>query len=191
MPKARWAVSQDEPEEIESYEVYDGDKPPGGVVYAGRLTRLSVKANKNDDPMINGLVLVDEPKGAAKSKYNGYPIWFNQNVTEQGAPYVNQFLAALGLTWTEFRTKTVTEGDIPEHKGEPATRIMKIGSVKFNDGNEPRLRVLTKDDAYNGAPKLSVVQFLKPRGEQADPAEEDSEEDEDSEEVAAGGKAPF
>jgi hypothetical protein len=190
MPKARWDVSSEEPEELESYDVYDGDKPPPGV-YAVKLTRLSVKANKNNDPMLNGLLLVDEPKGANKAKFNGYPIWFNQNVTDQGAPYVVQFLKALGLTWAEFRTKTITEGDIPSVKGEPATRIMKIGGTKFNDGNEPRLRVSTKDDSYNGADKLAVSQFLAARNIEADEAEDEDEEDEDNEPASTGGKAPF
>lgn len=191
MPKARWDVSSEEPEELESYDVYDGDKPPAGV-YAVKLTRLSVKANKNNDPMLNGLLLVDEPAKSNKGKFNGYPIWFNQNVTDQGAPYVVQFLKALGLTWAEFRTKTITEGDIPEAKGEPATRIMKIGAVKFNDGNEPTLRVSTKDDSYNGADKLAVSQFLAPRGA-VEPEDEDGDEDgdEDNEPATSGGKAPF
>jgi len=190
MPKARWAVPSEEPEDVESYDVYDGEKPPAGV-YAVRLTRLTVKANKNDDPMLNGLLVVAEPKGSAKARYNGYPIWFNQNVTEQGAPYVKQFLAALGITWAEFRTKTVTEGDMPERKGEPATRIMKIGSVKFNDGNEPALRVATKEDSYNSAPKLSVVQFMKPRDQanEGDDADESGDPDDDG--TTPGGKAPF
>lgn len=192
MPKARWAISQEEPEDLESYDVYDGEKPPAGV-YAVKLTRLSVKANKNGDPMLNGLLIVSEPKGAAKAKYNGYTIWFNQNVTEQGGPYVKQFLAALGLTWAEFRNKCVLEGDMPQAKDEPATRVMKIGSVKFNDGNEPALRVATKEGNYNG-PKLDVSQFLKPRGvtdAEEDAAEEDDADNADADDAVPAGKAPF
>lgn len=191
MPKAKWAVSSDEPEDLEPFEVYDGPKPPAGV-YNVTLTRLGVKANKNDEQMLNGLLIVKEPKASAKSQYNGYGIWFNQNVTEQGSPYVKQFLTALGLTWTEFKTKTVLEGDMPETKSDPSTRVMKIGRVKFNDGEEPALRVATKEDSYNGAPKLSVTQFMEERGrtDGEEDADDDADDADDGDEDT-GGKAPF
>jgi hypothetical protein len=190
MPRAKWAVSTDEPEDLEPYDVYDGPKPPAGV-YQTKLTRLSVKANKNDEPMLNGLLIVSEPKASPKSQYNGYGIWFNQNVTEQGGPYVKQFLTAIGLTWAEFKAKTVLEGDMPDTKNDPATRIMKIGKVAFNDGNDVPVRVATKEDSYNGAPKLSVTQFMGPRDrtDEEEDADDDTADDDDTAE--AGGKAPF
>lgn len=137
MPKAKWGIDADEPEELQTFDAYDGPTPPAGV-YHFVLKRLSVRENRNKDDMLNGLVEIRMPKGDERAKYNGWSVWFNQNVTDQGKPYVLQFLKALGLTWNDFMRKTVFESD------ERPTKIVKIGNMKFNDGNEPAVRATIK-----------------------------------------------
>lgn len=177
MPKANWGIS-DEPDDLDSFDVYDGDKPPPGV-YLGKMTRLQVKANKHGDPMLNALILVDEPKSSKKAQYNGYAIWDNKNVTEQGAPYVKAMLKALGLTWAEFQTKTILEGKMPAKKEDTPARVMKIGSVKFNDGDDVPVKVATKDNTYEGETRLQVTQYLEVRSSREAETADDTDEGDD------------
>lgn len=164
MPKVKWGIDPDEPEELEQFAVYDGpDVRPG--VYNGVLTRLTVKENRNGDDMLSGLFMIRESgKENDKDKYNGAPVWFNQNITEQGKPYTLAFLKSLGLTWTDFVKNTVTaDADRP-------TQITKIGRIKFNDGNEPPLRVnLGMSRATPEYPaKIEIKQFMPPKDADAE-----------------------
>lgn len=176
MPKAKWGIGTEEPEELEQFAVYDGDEPPTGV-YPFVLKRLTVKENKNGDDMLNGLVEIRAPKSDKKSKYNGWAVWFNQNVTDQGAPYVKQWLKSLGLTWKDFTNKTVLESD------ERPCKVVKIGNVKFNDGNEPPLRATIKMGRKSGdyPARLEIGQWLAPQEESGDwdGADDGDEPDED------------
>lgn len=178
MGKVKWSIGADEPEDLESYDVYDGDLPPKGV-YNCKLTRLKLKTNRNGDDMINGLLLIEEEGG--KKKYNGYGIWFNQNVTEQGAPYVKQFLRALGLTWKDFIGKTVTDDEDPPN-------ITKIGTLKMS--TEPEVRVLAKRGSYNGEDKLDVQTWLVPRDEDDDADDADDADGGDDDTADDSGDEP-
>jgi len=139
MPKVKsWGLSDNsEPEDLESFEPYDGPDPKKGV-YKFRLTNFRVKANKNDDPMLNGLLIVTEDR-PDKKQYNGFAIWFNQNVTDQGKPYVKQMLNAVGVTWNDLMNNTIVEGTWPESSGDDPAPIAKIGRVKFS-ANDVMLR---------------------------------------------------
>jgi len=173
MPKVKWGIDTSEPEELEQFDVYDGPMPPADV-YSGNLRRLVLKENKNGDDMLNGLFVIREPKGSVKAKYNGAAIWFNQNITEQGKPYVLQFLKAFGLTWKDFMTKTVTDTD------ERPAKVMKIGTVKFNDGSEPACRLqskIGKDQDDNK--RLDVRSWLPPKAEAESTEWDDGDEEPD------------
>lgn len=175
MPKVKWAIDSAEPDDLEPFDVYDGPNPPRGV-YNGVITRLQLKENSNGDDMINGLFIMktDDPE---KKKYNGCAVWFNQNVTEQGAPYVKQFLKAVGLTWKEFVSRTVTES------ADRPTSITKIGNVKFNDGNEVPARALVRPKrptpGYPGGDP-DIGQWLVPK--ESDEDWDDSDDDDDDDE---------
>ena len=159
MPKVKWGIDASEPEELEQFGVYEGpDVRPG--VYHGVLKRLTLKENSNGDDMLNGLFEIRESgKENDKDKYNGAGIWFNQNITDQGKPYVLAFLKAFGLTWKDFTTNTVTES------ADRPTPVTKIGRVKFNDGNEPKVRVSIKmSKATPEYPsKPDIGQWLPPK----------------------------
>lgn len=168
MPRIKWAIDDAEPEELEGFAVYDGPDLTRGV-YDGVITRLTIKTNSNGDDMLNGLFIV-RTTNPERKKFNGADVWFNQNITEQGKPYVLQWLKSMGLTWADFTKKTVTDTD------ERPCKVMKIGLKKFNDGNEVECRVqIGMSKATPGYPsKPEIKQFLKPKDE--DEAWEDDEQ---------------
>src|SRR5882757_227233 len=178
MPKATWGNIEGNPfeDDLEDYDVYDGEMPPKGV-YRCTLKFLRLKENSNGDPMLNGLLVINEPKGSKKSQYNGYDFWFNQNVTKQGAPYLNNFLSAL-----------VSEDKVPAlrkafwgqkvmlDKNEPPN-VVSIGTLKLLD-KTPLVAVNTKLKTYNGDVSLDVSKFMRPKDEDlgTDAPVEDEEE---------------
>ena len=175
MPKVKWGIDPNEPEELEQFDVYDGPDLKSGV-YQGNLTRLSIKENRNGDDMLNGMFVVADD---TKPQFNGAVLWFNQNVTEQGKPYVLQFLKAIGLSWKDFTDRTVTEDS------DRPTKVTKIGKVKFNDGHEVPVRVnvgLGKASPEYPERKMEIKSFLTPRD-----AEGWDDDDDDGDE----GDSPF
>lgn len=134
---------------------YDGPVPPKGV-YRVTLKFMNMKKNKNDDPMLNGVLEITE-KGD-KAQYNGYGIWFNQNITKQGAPYVNEFLDAFGYSRKAFWGGQVAVDDAD---ADPDKRLLgqvtKIGTKKTED---LMCRVSTKRGSWNDEPRLEVGKYL-------------------------------
>jgi hypothetical protein len=106
MPKVKWGLSSGEPDELEDFEVYDGPDLRNGV-YQGKVTRLSIKGpNRNGDDMITGLWLADDPD---KPQFRGAPLWFQQNISDQGKPYIRKLMEAMGLSYSDFENATVPE----------------------------------------------------------------------------------
>jgi len=134
MPKVKdWGLSDtSEPETLDAFEPYDGEDPPKGV-YKFRLTMFRVKANKNDDPMLNGLLILQDDR-EGKSDYNGWGLWFNENVTDTGKPFVKRLLNALGVSWNDLMNKTIIREGAkwPKSNGDEPAPIEKIGTVKFS-----------------------------------------------------------
>lgn len=174
MPKVKWGISTDEPEDLEQYDIYDGPDIKTGV-YAGNVLRLTITKNRNNEDMLKVMFQVQET--GEKEKYNGATFWANQNVTEQGNRFVKAFLKALGISWSEFINRTVTEES--KWSKESPTKILKIGRTKFNDGNEVPCRVqigLGKATPEYPERRMEIKSWLPPRE-----AEEwdDSDADED------------
>jgi len=107
------------------FSSYSGPTPPKGL-YRCKTGLFRIVDNSNNDPMFKIVFEIAEPKGD-KSKYNGYAIWHNANITEKGAPYLNAMLDALGLdrkaVWAGANGGIVTKKDKPED-------VLKIGSKK-------------------------------------------------------------
>lgn len=175
MPKVKWGIDPDEPEELEQFDVYDGPELRPGV-YQGVITRLTVQENRNSDDMLKAMFIVRET--GEKAKYNGAVLWANQNVTDQGKPYLLQFLKALGLKWADFTSRSVLE----DAKERP-TKVLRIGNVKFNDGNEAPVRVnvgMSRSTPEYPDRKPEIKSWLQPRdAEEADweDGEDEGEED--------------
>lgn len=155
------------------FEPYDGPTPPKGV-YRTKLRMLRLKVNKNGDNMLNGLFVIDE-KDPKKKKYNTYPMWWNGNVTEQGAGYINKFLDAFGFDRKAFwAAKVVHDGDGDGEK--TLGNITKIGSKVVKE--DTIVYVSGRPNNYNGETSLQVGSFLldPPKSRQS---EEDEDEDDD------------
>ncbi len=161
---------------------YTGPKPPKGV-YRIIIKRLGLKVNKNDDMMLNCVCEINEPEGSPKAKYNGYGFWWNGNVTDEGAGYVNQFLLAASggkkAVVDAFWDGKVKTSEKPA-KGKVAF-IMAIGPLKIN-GSLDAVVNTRMSKPYQGETKLEVADWLLPsEGEKALAArEEDDDDDDDS-----------
>jgi hypothetical protein len=180
---------------------YAGKKPPKAL-YKGKVRFLALRGkkvgnkfvpqkNKNGHYMIRGAVSIGE-KGA-KAKFNGYLINFNQNISGQGAPFVNQMLDAMfgGNTKVrrEFWNKDIFLGIDVDGK------ITHVGKSRYTD-NSIEVVVATKDvPGPNGEGQvLEVAAWLLPNAETSDEDDEAADEydgeegdgDETDEEITFG-----
>ena len=167
---------------------YTGPRPPKGV-YRVKVKRLTLTVNKNDDFMLNCVAEINEPKGSPKAKFNGYGVWWNGNVTDDSAGYVNQFLDSITGGKREVRT-AFWEGklrtfDAPK-KGHKA-QVMAIGPFKINQEGIAAVINTRLGKPYNGEQNLQVADWLLPSQvteEQVAAADGDVEDDtEDADEV--------
>lgn len=186
MPKATWDDFGGSPweDELDDFPIYDGELPPKGV-YRFVLKRLQLTSNKNNEPMLKGLMIIDEPAGSKKSKYNGKDVWFNLNVTKQGTPWVNNFLSALV---PESKVAAVRKAfwsqKVMVDKSEPPT-ILSIGAVKITENL--LIGAQCGHKTYNGDQDLDAKRFLRPSdtspsGDAGDDPEEGDDDWEESEE---------
>lgn len=149
---------------------YTGETPPKGN-YHGNLKLLAIKKNKNDDDMLNYLLEIQEE--GDKAKFNGYGIWGNLNVTEQGAAWLNNFLDALGpKAKADFYAGNVTVD------GANPPNILKIGSLK--PIGVPMF-ASCKIETYNGEGNLRVGTFLIEEGGKKKKGKSEPEPDEEAE----------
>jgi hypothetical protein len=178
MPRLKWSLSKTEPDDLEPFDVYDGDPIANGV-YDGVVTRLTMKENSNGDDMITGLWICKDSRGD-KKKYAGAPVWFQQNLTEQGERFVKALFKAMGIPWSDLTNKTILESD------DRPTKIKSVGRVKFNDGAEVPMRVqIGRSKATPEYPsKPEIKQYLPPR-------DEEDAWDEDEPETDTGEEDPF
>lgn len=150
MAKLKSYDNIDTSQDAASGQYYMGELPPAGP-YRAKVKFIKVKVNKNQDDMLNVLAEIAEPKGSAKAKYNGYGIWNNINITDQGVPYVKQFLDALGADSEAFFSGKGTQST------ETPPQIMTIGKFKLT-GENP-IMVATKRTEYNGNERLEVTKW--------------------------------
>lgn len=158
---------------------YDGPMPPKDT-YRVIIKRLAMKTNKNKDPMINGVAEINEPEGSNKAKFNGYGIWFNQNVTKQGAGYVNQFLDAISGGDEAIRKGFWTKGVSVEDQQNLKNAITKIaGKLRVNSDGMPAKLSAKNGEDQNGNPRLEVGAWLLPVNQDESDDDGDDEDDED------------
>lgn len=190
MPKASWGNLEGADsiweDELDDFPVYDGDLPPKGV-YRLVLKTLRLKKNKNDDPMLNALLIINEPASSKKSQYNGKDVWANLNVTRQGAPWVNNFISALV---PENKVAAVRKAfwaqKVMVDKEEPPN-VLSIGAVKIEAG-KLLISAQCGHKTYNGDTDLDAKRFFRPSdttlNESDAPVAEDGDEDEWEDETA-------
>ena len=142
MPKVNLNVKDySDVDAAEGFNNYAGPTPPKGA-YICKTGLFRIVDNSSGDPMFKIIFEIAEPKGSKKAQYNGYAIWHNANITQQGAPYLNAMLDALGLprkaVWSGAAGGIVTSKENPED-------VVKIGGTKVR-GIE--VFVTTKRDNY-------------------------------------------
>ncbi len=126
MPK-KWRAPEDHSKvkPSEGFGDYTGPTPPAGVYRVEiKLARL-VQENKSGNPMLKVLFEIVDAKGP-KSKYKGAGIWWNGNLTAQGAPFVNRWAEAFGMQYTALWRGGVVLDD--DNDDQPS--ILKIGGKK-------------------------------------------------------------
>lgn len=162
---------------------YTGPRPPKGV-YRVKVKRITCTVNKNGDYMLNCVAEINEPKGSSKAKFNGYGIWWNGNLTEDGAGYINQFIDSITGGKREVRTALwngkLRTFDAPK-KGHKA-QVMAIGPFKINQEGIAAVVNTRLGKPYNGEQNLQVADWLLPSqvsNEQAEAAEGSDEDDDD------------
>lgn len=169
---------------------YSGPVPQEKGVYPCKLKKFELVTNRKGDPMIKAMAVIDAPKGHKFAKFNGYAIWFQQNVTDQGKPFVNQLLNALS-DGTEENSRAIrsafwsggmtAENKLPSEPSKSAGSILKIGPLKFGTKlEEGKIEILIagkpgKDQ--NDQPKLDAGRYIMPQP----PAEDDEDDDDDDE----------
>lgn len=166
-----------------SFKAYNGPTPPKDI-YKGVIRQLKVPAqkNKNGDYMIRGMVEIVEKDGSRKAKYNGYAIWFRQNISDQGAPYVNQMLDSISGGDAKYRAafwKLFVATDEND-------KVTKIGGKRYADGVLEVVVAAKDGQDQHGARQLEIGAWLtstEAENFESDAGTSDDEDDEDDVEL--------
>lgn len=175
-----------------SFTPYEGEIPPGNTTYPVLMRQLRVKTANNPakNKMLNFVLEIDAPEDSDKAQYNGYGFWVNLNITEEGAPWVNNFLDAFGFDRKTFWTQGLVTD--PESKDANTPHVLRIGNVKVDkDGMEAIAFVKGKPATAKYERSLDLVRFEIPEGGVARPTAADAEDvpDTPDEETAADADA--
>lgn len=171
--KAKWGIGSDKPEDLPDFLSNDeileknGDRLPRGR-FRLHVKEILVVKNSNDDDMLKIRAEIDETDKEKKS-YNGYFIQTQQNITDQGKPYLLKFLKALGVTWNDFMDNT---RQTPETTVEPA-KILSIGAVKFTTGKVYAMGLLGVRQ-WKEEDRTDLTRWI-PKGDNMPTDEEDDE----------------
>ncbi len=160
--------------------------PPKGP-YRCRLRRLEATESKvkedgsGGDPMLKGMLIIEEPPGTKKAKFNGYIMNLYRVATEEQAGTMNQFLQALaggpGPKAAALIKSFWTNGATTDAED---VFITKIGVMKFDpEGPGIMIGVNTRNDTYNGEKRIAPGSYVG-INEMPEPvlATEDDEDDE-------------
>lgn len=168
------------------FQPYDGPIPPKGTILVGLIKQIQLTKNRNGELMVKCLF---EAKGneGDKAKYDGLPVWWNGNVTEQGKGFVNDFLIALAAR-NGAEPKTVIRAfwqkgpAIEDAQGKLPSPIKGIGTFRI-EPNGMKGKISTKVGEYKGDEKAEVGFWIvpKPGEDTAAPASDDTDEVEDTE----------
>jgi hypothetical protein len=183
MPKFNLGINGVGQEVAEARQDWDGPLPPKGV-YPGILKIVRVKQIKGKtDNRLQILVTLN-----TGDEYDKCPVWGGVNLTDQGIPYVNQFLAAL----TDGSDSEIDKIEKAFYAGfvvdEKKTEVIRIGTKKINspEGTLPIL-ISLGHNTWEGKVNPKILSFLLPGGSSASTStatEEVVEEDDDEDDVS-------
>lgn len=181
MPKFNLNINGVGQEIAEGREEWKGPLPPKGS-YPAVLKLVKVKQIKGKtDNRLQIMVILN-----TGDEYDGCPVFGGVNLTDQGIPYVNQFLAALtdgSDSEIEKVQKQFYAGFVVDEKKE---NVLKIGTKKINspEGTLP-IMVSVSHSTWEGKVRPQIGSFLLPGGGSAAgstaseeaPVEEDDDDD--------------
>lgn len=162
---------------------YFGPIPPRDV-YRCLLKRLKNDESKNGSMMLKYTCVIDEI--GDRAKYNGYPIFGQQVVSDAGQAFVNNLLDGLSGGKAEVR-RAFWSGQVFENESHI---VVKIGTMKIDPAGMV-VWVGGKEESYQGARQLKIASFLLPTEAEAaqssyvasGPQESTLEDDEDEPDV--------
>lgn len=187
MPKINFGVADAaDIAAADGYPVYKGDLPPNGA-YEGALRVVKVakigSGNEKGKSRLQLVVILDDPN---YPEYDGCPMFGGLNLTDQGVPYVNQFLESLtdGSDKAKAAIKTAfwKTGPIVDNAKE---HIVKIGRTNVNSPKgELRVIVGVKQRTWEGNTTLSINQYMIANGEGSPSKTEEAEIVEEDDDIA-------
>lgn len=159
---------------------YDG---PGGPLRC-LLKQLSIKDNKNGDPMFKFLVEVHEPSGSAKAKHNGQSMWGQQNWTESSAGWVNGMMTGMGVPKADQKSLWTSGINVEKPDLNGNEKVISIGKWKVDPAGIPVVVLAKLGDPYTNPTtgvtalaKMEPASFLVSSGDAPPAAEPDEDED--------------
>ncbi|UVK63863.1 hypothetical protein SEA_LILYPAD_59 [Gordonia phage LilyPad] len=171
-------------------KTYQGPKPPSGS-YKCALKQLTIKENRNGDNMLSFVAEIADT--GPRAKYNGFAIFGQQNITDQGAGYVNQLLDAISdgdssvkEEFWEGAVKT-KKAEKPDKNGKPVYHVRSIGDFKVGSPDDLDIEIVItgKKGSYGGEYKLDAQGYgpasldLDGDDEDEDDIEADDEDDDE------------
>ena len=185
MPKINFGVADAaDVAAADGYPVYKGELPPNGayeaVVKVVKVGKIGSGVDKGKN-RLQIVAILDDPD---HPEFNGCPAFDNKNLTDQGVPYVNQFLESLSdgtekgkaaIRNAFWKTGPIVD-DAKEH-------IKKIGRTNVNSPSGAiRVIVGTKLNTWQGNTSVKVQQWMLADGNSApvEEAPEIVEEEDDS-----------
>lgn len=177
----KWGLGSEEPEDLQDFlsnedlEHRNGGLPTKGT-YSLAVRQIRIGKIKSGDnagkPRLSVMLVVAEPKGSPKAKWNGYLVWDGLNVMPSGLPFVKRFMRALGLEWDDFNSRTKQDSQDPPH-------ITQIGRVKFEQGKDPVVRASLYVENTDNGEQVQVGRYLPADESADDAADREADEDED------------
>lgn len=163
MPTFNFGFNDASTEISEGFSDYAGPLPPNGS-YRGKLKLAKIVPMKKDATKKRIMLLV-EIHDPEKPEFDGYPAFGGVNLTDQGIPFVNQFLRGLVPSDSDFEKihrVFFGKGPVVDEKKE---NILKIGTVKIGSPEgEHEVLVQLKQEPYNGKINAKIQAFLPPDG---------------------------
>ncbi len=176
MPKFDWGISSDV---IDSYDrsqqqfvPYSGPIPPNGV-YAFVIKRLKyVASNSGKVKATLRIGLELKPRNTAEKAYAGYFVMTFRAISENNAFTYTPFLDAIGVSGTDFTSRTIGDAD---------GTIQKIGRWR-NDGKQIVLAQIVDKKDQEGNNRKDIGWFGRLADYEEEPeADDDYDEDEELE----------
>ena len=146
----------------QGFDVYQGELPPNGAYRAQvkvvKVGKIGSGENKGKS-RLQITAIIDDPD---YEEFKGCPAFGNLNLTDQGVPYVNQFLESLtdGTDKAKAAIKTGfwKTGPIVDDAKE---HIVRIGKTQVNSPKgELFVIVGTKQNTYQGTTTVRIQQWM-------------------------------